>query len=393
MPKIAVIHDWLVTYAGAERVLEQILECFPAAEIYSVVCSLQKSERSFIKNKSVHTSFIQSLPFAQTKYRSYLPLMPLAVEQFDLSPYDIIISSSHAVAKGVITGPDQLHISYVHSPMRYAWDLQHQCLEQANFCFFTSYMARYILHKMRMWDARTGNGVDYFLANSRYIARRIRKVYGKDSRVMYPPVALDRFRPVSVRKDFDYFVTYSRFVPYKMIDHIAAAFRSLPYPLTIIGTGPDFKKVQSASGSNVTLLGFQPDDVLLARLQQATAFVFMAEEDFGIACVEAQACGIPVIAYGKGGSLETIQGVWAGDPWPTGYVPTGVWFREQTSESLADAVRYFQANRHRFSSEACRKNALRFSEERFRTEFKDFVLEKWVQFQKEIGPACLGEGV
>jgi len=386
MPKIAVIHDWLVTYAGAERVLEQILECFPSAEIYSVICSLEMSERSFIKNKSVHTSFIQRLPFAKKKYRSYLPLMPLAVEQFDLSKYDIIISSSHAVAKGVITGPDQLHISYVHSPMRYAWDLQHQCLNQADFCALKSCIARYILHKMRIWDVRTANGVDYFLANSRYIARRIHKVYGKDSRVMYPPVALERFKPISAIKDSDRFLTYSRFVPYKMIDRIAAAFKSLSCSLTIIGTGPDVKKVQSASGPNVSLLGFQPDDELLAQLQQAAAFVFMAEEDFGIACVEAQACGIPVIAYGKGGSLETVRGVWAGDPWPTDYAPTGIWFREQTPEALADAVRYFQANRHRFSSEACRKNALRFSEERFRPEFKNFVLDKWTQFQKEIAP-------
>ena len=313
--------------------------------------------------------------------------MPLAVEQFDLSCYDIIISSSYAVAKGVITGPDQLHISYVHSPMRYAWDLQHQYLQQAGLLHGPkSWVARWVLHKMRLWDVRTANGVDYFLANSRYIARRIRKVYGRESTIVYPPVALDRFQPISQEEDHIGFLTCSRFVPYKMIDRIAAAFKMLDEPLIIIGTGPDWKKVKEASSSNVSLLGFQPHDALLEHLQKARAFLFMAEEDFGIACVEAQACGIPVIAYGKGGSLESIRGVWSGDPWPTNYQPTGIWFREQTPEALADAVHYFQANQHRFSSEACRANALRFSIERFRQELQTFVLLKWENFQKEIAP-------
>jgi glycosyltransferase involved in cell wall biosynthesis len=270
--------------------------------------------------------------------------------------------------------------------MRYAWDLQHQCLNQAGFCVIKSGIARYLLHKMRIWDERTANGVDYFLANSRYIARRILKVYRRDSLVMYPPVALRRFKPIQPKNSHDYFVTYSRFVPYKMIDRIAAAFKSLTSPLTIIGTGPDWKKVQNASSPNVSLLGFQSDEELLFQLQNAAAFVFMAEEDFGIACVEAQACGIPVIAYGKGGSLETVKGVWSGDPWPTNYAPTGIWFREQTPEALADAVRYFQVNKYRFSAEACRNNALRFSEERFRREFKNFVLDKCTQLQNEITP-------
>lgn len=377
MPKVAIIHDWLVTYAGAERVLEQILNCFPEADLYSMVCSLPDNGRAFIKNKTVQTSFIQNLPFSKKKYRSYLPLMPLAVEQFDLSRYDIIISSSYAVAKGVITGPDQLHISYVHSPMRYAWDLQHQYLKQAGLCHGPkSWLARWVLHKMRIWDIRTANGVDYFFANSRYIARRIHKVYRRESTVLYPPVDTDRFQPLAQREDHAGFLTYSRFVPYKMMDRIAAAFKVLNEQLIIIGTGPDWKKVEEASGPNVSLLGFQPNDTLLAQLQKATAFLFMAEEDFGIACVEAQACGIPVIAYGKGGSLENIRGVWSGDPLPTNYQPTGIWFREQTPESLADAVRYFQANQHHFSSAACRANALRFSEEHFRSEFKAYVLEK-----------------
>ncbi len=387
MPKIAVIHDWLTTYAGAERVLEQILNCFPEADLYTMVCSLPDNARSFIKNKTVQTSFIQNFPFAKKKYRSYLSFMPLAVEQFDLSRYDIIISSSHAVAKGVITGPDQLHISYVHSPMRYAWDLQHQYLQQASLDHgLKSWLARWILHKMRIWDVRTANGVNYFLANSQYIARRIHKVYGRDSTVLYPPVDTDRFQPTFQREKNTHFLTYSRFVPYKMIDRIATAFNVLDEHLTIIGTGPDWEKVKAVSGPNVSLLGFQPNDTLLAHLQKARAFVFMAEEDFGIACVEAQACGIPVIAYGKGGSLETIRGVWSGDSWPTNYQPTGIWFREQTPKALADAVRYFQANQYHFSPETCRANALRFSEERFRREFKAYVLLKWEKFQKEIAP-------
>ena len=375
--KVAIIHDWLVTYAGAERVLEQMLAVYPEADLFSLLDFLPADKREFILNKPVTTSFIQKLPFAKSKYRNYLPLMPLAIEQFDLSRYDIIISSSHAIAKGVITGPDQLHISYVHSPMRYAWDLQHQYLQQSGLDHgLKSWLARWILHKMRIWDVRTANGVNYFLANSQYIARRIHKVYGRDSTVLYPPVDTDRFQPAFQHEKHTHFLTYSRFVPYKMIDRIATAFRGLNESLTIIGTGPDWKKVKAVSGPNVSLWGFQPDDILREHLQKATAFIFMAEEDFGIACVEAQACGIPVIAYGKGGSLETIRGVWAGDPWPTSYEPTGIWFREQTPEALGDAIRYFQANQSRFSAETCRANALRFSEERFRQEFKAQV-EQW----------------
>jgi len=364
--KIAVVHDWLVGYAGGEKVLEQILAIYPDADIFSMVDFLPAQSRGFIRNKQVTTSFIQRLPFAKTKYRSYLPLMPLAVEQFDLSSYDLVISSSHAVAKGVITGPDQLHISYVHSPIRYAWDLQHQYLRETGLdTGLKGWLAKFFLHLIRIWDVRTANGVDYFVANSGFIARRIKKAYNRNSTVIYPPVAVQAFSLCGEKSDF--YLTASRMVPYKRIDLIVSAFTRLPdRKLVVIGDGPEYAKIVAKAGGNITFLGYQPDHVLKEHMQKARAFVFAAEEDFGIAPVEAQACGTPVIAYGRGGALESIRGLDAD-------TPTGVFFREQTIESLIDAVGSFEKEAHRFSSEGCRENALRFSEERFRLEIDTFV--------------------
>ncbi|MFB9760925.1 glycosyltransferase family 4 protein [Ectobacillus funiculus] len=369
--KIAIVHDWLVTYAGAEKVLEQLLEVYPTADIFSTVDYIEKDEREFLKQKKVNTSFIQRLPFAKKKYRNYLPLMPLAVEQFDLSQYDVIISSSHAVAKGVITGPDQLHISYVHSPIRYAWDLQHQYLKEANLKHgLKGLLAKYMLHKMRNWDYRTANGVDIFLSNSEFISRRIWKVYRRDSRVVYPPVDVSSFTLKEEKSD--YYVTASRMVPYKKIDIIVEAFANMPdKKLVVIGTGPDFEKIKAKAGKNVELLGYQPFSVLKEHMQNAKAFVFAAEEDFGITPVEAQACGTPVIAYGKGGALETVVGL------EETSMPTGLHFYEQTPQSIQEAVKLFEKNQTKFVPKNCRENALRFSEERFKVEIKSLVEEEY----------------
>ncbi|MBP0589683.1 glycosyltransferase family 4 protein [Paraburkholderia sp. LEh10] len=362
--KVAIVHDWLVVSGGAEKVLENIIECFPDADLFSLVDFLE--DRTCIKGKSVETSFIQRMPFAKKRYRAYLPLMPIAIEQVDLSGYDLVISSSHAVAKGVLTGPNQMHVSYVHSPIRYAWDLQHQYLRESHLTTgIRSAMARVLLHYIRGWDSRSANGVDHLLANSKFIARRIKKAYQREATVIYPPVDLTHM-PLREDKE-DFYVTASRMVPYKRIDLIVKAFSQTPERrLVVIGDGPDMKKVKAAAGDNVTILGHQPFDVLVDHLQRARAFVFAAEEDFGISVVEAQACGTPVIAFGRGGALESVLGL----PQKR---PTGVFFPEQTPESLLEAVARFERHASLFEPRQCRKNAERFSAEKFKAELMSFI--------------------
>ncbi|WGS48139.1 glycosyltransferase family 4 protein [Paraburkholderia sp. D15] len=358
--RVAIVHDWLVTYAGAEKVLEQIVACFPDADLFSLVDFLD--DRSFLRGKPVTTSFIQKLPLARTKYRTYLPLMPLAIEQLDVSAYDVVISSSHAVAKGVLTGPDQVHISYVHSPIRYAWDLQHQYLQQSKLTSGPkSAMARLILHYIRNWDIRTSNSVDGFVANSDFIARRIKKVYQRDAQVIFPPVDVEAFTLCADKEDF--YLTASRMVPYKKIDLIVEAFARMPErKLVVIGDGPDMQKIRAKAGPNVEIMGYQPFKVLKDRMSRAKAFVFAAEEDFGISVVEAQACGTPVIAYGKGGALETVRDV-------SESRPTGMFFDEQNAESIIAAVERFDEHVKRFSPVDCRHNAEQFSAANFRERF------------------------
>ncbi|WMY06598.1 glycosyltransferase family 4 protein [Paraburkholderia phenoliruptrix] len=358
--RIAIVHDWLVTYAGAEKVLEQIVACFPDADLFSLVDFLD--DRSFLRGKPVTTSFIQNLPLARSKYRTYLPLMPLAIEQLDVSAYDVVISSSHAVAKGILTGPDQVHISYVHSPIRYAWDLQHQYLQQSRLTRgLKSALARLILHYIRNWDIRTSNSVDGFVANSEFIARRIKKVYQRDAQVIFPPVDVDAFT-LCTQKD-DFYLTASRMVPYKKIDLIVEAFARMPgRKLVVIGDGPDMHKIRAKAGPNVEIMGYQPFNVLKDRMSRAKAFVFAAEEDFGISVVEAQACGTPVIAYGKGGALETVRDL--SEP-----RPTGMFFDEQSADSIIAAVERFDDHVKRFSPLDCRANAERFSAANFRERF------------------------
>ena len=295
--------------------------------------------------------------------------MPLAIEQLDLSGYDVVISNSHCVAKGVITGPNQLHISYVHSPIRYAWDLQNQYLEEANLKHgLKGWIAKIILHYMRLWDYRTSNNVDYFLCNSKYIAKRIQKCYRREARVIYPPVAVDDFNMYTKKED--YYLTASRMVPYKKIDLIVEAFSKMPdKKLVVIGEGQQFEKVKAKAKNNIVLLGYQPFEVLKEKMQKAKAFVFAAEEDFGIVPVEAQACGTPVIAYGKGGALETVVNY-------DKEKPTGLFFKEQTVDSIVRAVNKFEKNQNLFFPENCRRNAEKFNEERFKKEFKTFVEEK-----------------
>jgi glycosyltransferase involved in cell wall biosynthesis len=371
--KIAFVHDALMSYAGSERVLEQMIRCFPDADIFSLIDFLPPEDRFFLQGKHVTTSFLQGIPFAGSKYRSYLPLMPLAIEQLDVSGYDLVISSNHAVAKGVLTGPDQLHLCMCYSPMRYAWDLQHQYLRESSLHLgLKGFLARWILHKIRIWDCRTANGVDNFIAISKFVGRRIWKVYRRKSTVIYPPVDVSSFTLCEQKDDF--YLTASRMVPYKRIDLIVETFTQMPdKKLVVIGEGPEFQKIRLKAGKNIELLGYQPYQVLKDHLQRAKAFVFAAEEDFGIAPLEAQACGTPVIAYGKGGALETIQGNDKENR-------TGLFFFEQTTSALRHAVQEFDKTQTFFSSSDCRENALRFSPERFRAEFKTYVNSQLMSF-------------
>jgi glycosyltransferase involved in cell wall biosynthesis len=364
--RVAIVHEWLVTYAGSEKVVEQMLQLFPHADLYSVVDFLPESQRRLLGGRHATTTFIQHLPRARKSFRSYLPLMPLAVEQFDLSSYDLVISSSHAVAKGVLTGPNQVHVSYVHSPIRYAWDLQHQYLCEAGLKRgMKSCIVRLLLHYMRIWDQRTANGVDAFIANSAFVGRRIRKAYGSESTVVYPPVDVERFELSNQHEDF--YLIASRMVPYKRIPLIVEAFAAMPSRrLVVIGDGADFSRAKACATPNVTLLGYQPDSVLVDYMQRARAFVAAAEEDFGISVVEAQACGTPVIALGRGGAREIV--IDSPDP----ERGTGIFFGEQSVASIVDAVERFERQAP-FRPEVCRRNAMRFTAERFRHEFLEVV--------------------
>ena len=355
--------------------VSEFIKIFPESELYSIVDFLSNNDKKHFLDKKINTTFIQTLPKAKQLYQKYLPLMPFAIEQLDVTKHEVILSSSHAVAKGVLTGPDQLHISYVHSPIRYAWDLQGQYLREAGLdkgC--KSAIARWILHKIRMWDVRTANGVDHFIANSRFIARRIHKVYGRKADVIYPPVDINRFRLNTIKDD--YYITASRLVPYKRVDLIVEAFTHMPHKkLIVVGDGPEMKKIKSKASSNIEILGYQDNDKMNELMQKARAFVFCAEEDFGISPVEAMACGTPVIAFGKGGVLESVI--------PLGEKkPTGMFFQEQTVSSICSAIEEFENNYDAFDPFFSRERSELFSEERFRKEILSYVADKWLGFSE-----------
>jgi glycosyltransferase involved in cell wall biosynthesis len=364
--RVAIIHDWLVVYGGAERVLRELLVIYPQADLFSIVDFLDDEDRGQLLGKRALTSFIQKLPCAKKGYRSYLALMPLAVEQFNLSGYDLIVSSSHAVAKGVLTGPDQRHICYCYSPVRYAWDMQHQYLDQANLTRgLKSIIARLILHYIRLWDCRTVAGVDTFVTSSAYIARRIKKVYGRVAAVVPPPVDTQGFSLSFLKEQF--YFTMSRFVPYKRIDLIVKAFADMPdRQLVVIGDGPEMKKIRDLAGPNVSLLGYQSNDLVRDYMQRAKAFIFAAEEDFGIVLVEAQACGTPVIAFGKGGALEIVIGMDNN----SGAPPTGIFFHEQSCRSLIAAVEAFDSTL--IDPQDCRDRAEKFTASAFQENWRRF---------------------
>lgn len=375
--RVAFVHEWLVKPAGSEKVLEAMLSLFPEAPVYTLVYDPKGFEASPIARHPVHTSFLDRLPLARRKYPLYLPLMPMAVEAFDLSGYDLVVSSTHAVAKGVITGPDQLHIAYVHTPVRYAWDLEGEYLR--GLPASAKPLARLVLHYLRLWDQASALRPDLLLANSRFVARRVAKVYRREAQVLYPPVEVDRFRPREDREEF--YLTVSRLVPYKRVDLIVEAFRRLERPLVVIGDGPERKRLEEAAMGvpNIRFLGRQPDAVLRNHMERCRAFVFAALEDFGIAPVEAMAAGAPVIAYGRGGVAESVV---EGE--------TGVFFPEQTPEALVEAVLRFEEKAGNFHPQRSRERAEAFSKERFLREFSKVVEEASETFRRGASPAPRG---
>lgn len=358
--RTAIVHDWLVVCGGGERVLQEMIRCYPEADLFAVNDFLPDSERAFLQGKSVRTTFIQKLPLARKHYRHYLPLMPLAIEQLDLRGYDLVLSSSHAVAKGVITGPGQCHVSYIHSPMRYAWDLQAQYLEESGLNrSVKGALARWMLHRLRAWDQASAARPDALMANSHYIAERIRKSWRRTATVVHPPVDIEHFTPGAAARE-NFYVTASRFVPYKKIDLIVKSFAEMPdKTLVVIGDGPDAKKIRKAAGRNVELTGYLPAAQMTELFRRAKGFIFAAEEDFGIVPLEAQACGTPVIAYGRGGSLETVRGL-------DHAAPTGLFFPQQSVPAICAAVRQFEDNAHRFTPDAFAAQVARFSPAVFR---------------------------
>jgi glycosyltransferase involved in cell wall biosynthesis len=360
--KVALIHDWLTIIGGSEYVFKEIASLYPDADIYTLVAQNETIEKLDFEKHKVYTSFIQNLPFAKTKYRNYLPLFTLAIEQFDLSSYDLIISSSHAVAKGVLTHSGQVHVCYCHSPMRYAWDLYHQYIKDSGLNgSLKSYFVKLVLHRIRQWDVISSNRVDYFISNSNYIGKRIKKIYNRESVTIYPNVAVHDFEVCEIKEEF--YFTCSRLVPYKKIDLIVQAFAQMPdKKLYVIGDGPDSKKIKKMATDNITLLGYQPFEVLKYYLSKSKAFVFAAEEDFGILPVEAQACGTPVIAYGKGGVTETVI-----------ENETGVYFNDQNVSSIIKAVSFFEDNIKLFDPVKIAKHASLFSSQRFKQELSNYL--------------------
>lgn len=358
--RVAIVHDWLVVQGGAEKVLDALLQAFPQAEVFTLVDFMPDNQRGRLADHRVHTSLIQRLPMAKRRFRHYLPLMPYAIEQFDLSDFDLVISSSYCVAKGVVTHPRQRHICYCHTPVRYAWDMKEAYLRDAKLPLpgLKTYVRR-TLKRLRQWDYFTASQVDEFIANSENVAQRIAKYYGRRATIIHPPVNLDTFA-LNTGPRGDYYLAASRLVPYKRIDLIVQAFREDGIRhLKVVGDGPERRRLEKMAegAANIELLGYQENAQLAHLLSQARAFLFAAEEDFGIMPLEAQACGTPVIAYGRGGALETVRDESHGEQ------VTGVFFAEQTPTSLLEGLACFESQA--VSPKACRQQASNFNATRF----------------------------
>ena len=372
MKKIAIAHDWLTNMGGAEKVVINFKQIYEEAPIYTISYNENNLDNE-LKNIDVRTSFIQKFPKGNVKHQMYLPFMPTAWEQFDFNEYDVVLSSSSSCAKGIITSPDTTHICYCHSPMRYAWEFYNEYMEREKMGKLKKKLIRYIMNYIRIWDRTSADRVDYYIANSKNVAKRIYKHYGIEADVIHPPVKGSYFNISDI--DEDYFLMVSRLVPYKRVDLAVEVFNELGLPLVVIGGGSQLEYLKSIAKPNVKILGRQPDEVIKEHYAKCRAFIFPGEEDFGITPLEAQASGRPVIAYGKGGALETVVDG-----------KTGIFFEEQTVESLKNAVSKFETME--WNKEEIRKHALKFDEEIFKAKIKAYVEEKSKEHKnkmKEIG--------
>ena len=372
--KYALVHEWLTPKAtgGSELVVKEILKHINA-DVYALIDFESRNPESYFYQRQIGKTFLQYLPLARNGVQKYLPLLPIAVEQFDLREYDVILSSSHAVAKGVLTTPDQLHICYCHTPMRYAWDLTFDYLNGSKVGKgIPGILTRYLLHRLREWDVISANRVDYFIANSQHTARRIWRCYRRQAEVIYPPVNVEKFLFKSQKQDF--YLTVCRLVSYKKISLIVRAFNQLGRRLIVIGSGGELSLLRDLAGSNVKIMGWQPEEVVVQYMSEAKGFIYAACEDFGMALVEAQACGTPVIAYGVGGANETVLDM---RKYPSS--ATGLLFSEQTEKALIEAVEFFESSREYFQPEIIRKQADNFSQTVFKKHYLSFVEKCYVE--------------
>jgi len=369
--KVGIVHDWFPgpQIAGGERVIQEMVRSFPDSSVYGLFDFLTEAQRKEVTlDKRIIVSRLNSLPFVKKYYRHLLLACTRAIESFDLSHHELVLSSSASLAKGVITSPDQTHIAYVHSPARYAWDLTHEYVGTLNWRL-KRMVAREMMHRFRKWDMRPPQSVDYFVANSNFIRKRIWKVYRREADVIYPPVNTDNFT-LGTEDRQDHYVTISRLVPYKRIPMIAEAFALNPkLKLKVFGDGPELAALKAVAGPNVEVHGHLSFEAMKTEMQKAKAFIMAAKEDFGILPLEAQACGTPVIALGQGGTAETIRPLDLSNP-------TGIWFDEQTSQSLSAALTQFEAEGDGITAEDCRANALSFNAKRFRDEMQAYVQER-----------------
>ena len=365
--KVALVHDWLTGQRGGEKVLELFCEIFPEAPIFTLF-HFPGSQIKSIEEKEIFTSFLQRMPFIRRKYRSYLPLFPLAVELFDLQDFDMVISSSHSVAKGVIPRPDALHVCYIHSPVRYAWNQYFAYFSPQKLGFISRKIIPFPIHKLRLWDESSSHRVDHFIANSRTTARRVQKYYRRQSDVIHPPADSDFFQPGDQQED--YFLIVSALVPYKKIDLAIQTFNQNGKTLKIVGQGPEYKRLKKISKANIQFLGSIDEDSLLKAYQRARALIMPGEEDFGINALEAQACGIPVISYARGGALETV-------------IPgeTGLFFSDLSVDSLLGALDKLESIK--FNKETIRAHAQNFSREKFKERISAFLQGKWNDFMSQ----------
>jgi glycosyltransferase involved in cell wall biosynthesis len=365
--RVALVHDWLTGQRGGEKVLEVLAEIFPNAPIFTLF-HFPGSQTDWLEKREIRTSFLQRFPFLKKKYRLYLPFFPIAAELFDLADYDLVISSSHCVAKGIIPGPDSLHISYIHSPVRYAWNQYSAYFSPGQLSFLSRLIVPRVIHRLRIWDVASSARVDQFIANSANVARRIMKYYRREADVIPPPADTDFFNLPETDPSREYFLIVSALVPYKKIDLAVEVFNQTGERLKIVGTGPDFRKLRKSARPNIEFLGQVSADRLRHLYQGALAIVQPGEEDFGIAAVEAQACGTPVIAHGRGGARETV-------------IPgeTGLLFADPSPAGLRAALDNFRSVK--FNKSSLRSNAMRFSRPQFKQRLSAYFDEKWGAFR------------